>query len=132
MKPPAPTVLGALAARLMGMAAEAGDDFTAFELNVAALAAMSLAREAELGVAARLAESRELAALLGRVEPEAAPGADPQELSLAALEAHLATLRQRVTDAHEWIETQESAEAQAMNADVYAVLRSVNALRRGG
>lgn len=134
MKPPASALLLGVAGRLAGIAGEVGDAFTAFELNVGALAAATLLQELDTGAARRLTEIEAYEDLLERGRAAGAPVAPsprPADASIPALDGHLATVRAAVIDLHEWIESAPTAEAAAMEADVWEVLRSVNRIRQG-
>ena len=136
MKPPASSLLLGIATRLAGVAGDMDDAFAAFELQVAALAAATLMQEVDSGAARRLAEIDAYEALLdrGRAAGAHLPPRDDHPAASAdipALEQRLAGLRADVIALHEWIETPPSAEAQAMEADVWQVLRDVNRIRQG-
>ena len=134
MKPPASSLLLGVAGRLAGIAGEVDDAFTAFELQVAALAAATLLQEVESGSSRRLAEIEAYTALLERGRAAGAPlppASDPNDTTIPALDAHLAAVRAAVIELHEWIEASPSADAQAMEADAWQVLRDVNRIRQG-
>lgn len=138
MKPPASSLLLGVAGRLAGIAGEVDDAFTAFELQVAALAAATLLQEVDSGTARRHVEIEIYEALLARGRAAGAPLPDPIEVGesalgagIPALEERLGRLRADVIALHEWIETSSPAEAEEMEADVWRVLREVNRIRQG-
>ena len=137
MKPPASSLLLGVAGRLAGVAGEVDDAFTAFELQVAALAAATLLQEVDSGAARRLQEIEAYEALLERARTAGAPSASrvrattAPDVNIPALEERLSGIRADVIALQEWIESAPSAEAQAMEADVWQVLRDVNRIRQG-
>ena len=136
MKPPASSLLLGVAGRLAGIAGEVDDAFRAFELQVAALAAATLLQEMDTGVARRLAEVEAYEALIERGRSAGAP-LPPRDhdvasdASIGALDQRLAGLRADAILMHEWIEEGSSAEAQAMEEEMWRVLRDVNRIRQG-
>lgn len=134
MKPPASGLLLGVASRLAGIAGDLDDAFASFELNVGALAAATLLQELDSGTARRLAEIDAYEGLLERARAAGAPVApspEPGDMSTPALDGHLATVRSAVIELQQWIESAPTAEAAAMDADVWQVLRSVNRIRQG-
>jgi hypothetical protein len=137
VKPPASSLLLGVAGRLAGIAGEVDDAFSAFELQVAALAAATLLQEVDSGAARRLAEIDAYEALVDRGRAAGAPvssaadRAATSDVTIPALEERLSVIRSDVIALQEWIESAPSAEAQAMEADVWQVLRDVNRIRQG-
>lgn len=136
MKPPASALLLGVASRLAGIAADVEDPFAAFELQVGALAAATLLQELDSGAARRLAEAETYEKLIerGRAAGAPLPPRDPDgqvDTGIPALDQRLAGLRADVIALQEWIESTPSAEAQAMEAHVWEVLREVNRTRQG-
>ena len=127
MNPPASSLLLGVATRLAGIAGEVEDAFTAFELNVSALAAATLLQEVDSGVARRLAEIREYEVALARFRTVTKPEPTPEDLTLGALDARLAHLRAEFIAAQESIEAGEPQHA----AEMWSVLRTVNRIRQG-
>lgn len=135
MRPPASGLLLGVASRLAGIAGDVEDAFTAFELQVGALAAATLLQELDSGAARRLGEIDAYEALLERGRAAGAPlpprsEAHSFDATVPALDQRLAGLRAEVIALQEWIESAPSAEAQAMEAQVWQVLREVNRIRQ--
>ena len=138
MKPPASSLLLGVAGRLAGVAGEVEDAFTAFELQVAALAAATLLQEVDSGAGRRMAEIEAYEALLERGRATGAPlppgSADrgaTSDATISSLEERLSRIRADVIALQEWSESAPSAEARAMETDVWGVLRDVNRIRQG-
>ena len=131
MNPPASSLLLGVATRLAGIAGEVEDAFTAFELNVSALAAATLLQEVDSGVARRLAEIKEYEVLLARSGAVIRAEPTPEELTLGALDARLAQLRAEFIAAQESFEAAGAQDAADMDAEMWRVLRNVNRIRQG-
>ena len=131
MNPPASSLLLGVATRLAAIAGEVEDAFTAFELNVSALAAATLLQEVDSGVARRLAEIREYEVVLARFRAVTRPEPTPEDLTLGALDARLAHLREEFISAQESIEAGAAQDAADMDAEMWRVLRNVNKIRQG-
>lgn len=136
MRPPASSLLLGVAGRLAGIAGDVDDAFTAFELQVGALAAATLLQELDSGAARRLTEVDTYEKLLERGRSAGAPlppraAEEAVDANVSALEQRLAGLRADVIALHEWAESVPSDEARAMEAEVWQVLRDVNRIRQG-
>lgn len=141
MRPLATTILNGVGTRLSALAAEPGDEFTAFELQVLGLGAFVLASDAERGPAVRAEEHRDLADLLRRARRlglEVAVDEQRLEDDLAPLpqtvaDRRLAEVQEAVIGLHEELEATAHTDADrtALLDAVWATLARCNARRRG-
>lgn len=134
MKPPASALLLGMATRLAALSAEPADTFSAFELQIMALASATLIADVERGAAIRSADIAGYQALLERgtalgAPLDRAPATGADELTMAALEARRASLGRQVIALHEWLEASEHPDAAVLLEDVWRELRAGNERR---
>lgn len=131
MKPPASSLLLGVAGRLAGIAGEVDDAFTAFELQVAALAAATLLDELDNGISRRQKEIDAYEVMLNRYRSSGGDWVPRDNLTAAAREERLSQLRAEFIEAHESMESSTAPDAAAMDAEMWGVLRKVNRIRQG-